>query len=324
MGRFVSSLLAPALMLVAAAGGLYAQQSAREQHARAKETSEVYLLPPPEQLTIASLGHRSALADLLWANVLVTQGLRMGERRRFETVTPYLEAIVELDPKWRDPYRMADALVTLQAKAASLEELRATRRLLERGVKERPYDAELWLVLGQYVGYVVPNSYLETMPEERDEWRRQGAEYLKRAAELSGNDSSIAWNSIGGARIFAQTGQLDRAIEMYQRVLATTDDPELREDVTRKLRSLAGARKETERDVQLLQSDARLEAFRRMKPRRLPGLTPTGARAAGFPRDPALCAGGAAADAALEPECSPSWREWAERAPYGGLDPSTL
>ncbi len=321
MGRAGSTLIAPLVLVAAAAGGLYAQQSARALHFRVKETSEVYLLPPPEQLKAASLGHRSATADLLWANVLITQGLRMGERRRFETIVPYLEAIVELDPQWRDPYRMADALVTMQSKTATLDELRATRKLLERGVKERPYDAEIWLVLGQYVGYVVPNSYLEELPEEQAAWRRDGAEYLKRAAELSGSDSSIAWRSIGGARIFAQTGRIDRAIEMYQHVLATTDDPELREDVTRKLRALVGARKESERDAQALQSDARLEAFRRIKPRELPGLTPTGARAAGFPRDPALCAGGARSVAATDAKCASSWREWAERAPYGGLDP---
>ncbi|HTJ81787.1 MAG TPA: hypothetical protein VL400_08675 [Polyangiaceae bacterium] len=309
--------LAPALFVGAAVLALAAQQPSRQLHKQAKETSEVYLLPPPGQLVTMSLGHRAALADLLWANVLVTQGLRMGERRRFETVVPYLDAINELDPKWRDPYRMADSLVTMQTKPATLDEIRATRRILERGVRERPYDAEIWLALGQYVGFIIPNNYLEPYPEEAAAWKRDGAEYLKRAAELSGNDSSIAWGSIGSAHMFAETGRIDRAIEMYQRVLATTDDAELRQDVTNKLKALAGARAVKEQDARALQGAARLEVEKQIKWRRLTGLPVAAARAAGFPRDPALCAGGAKADAALTPECSATWSEWAARAPNG-------
>jgi len=307
-----------ALLVGAAALALSAQQPARALHKQAKETSEVYLLPPPNQLVTMSLGHRAALADLLWANVLVTQGLRMGERRRFETVVPYLEAINELDPKWRDPYRMADALVTLQTRPATVDEIHATRKILERGVRERPYDAELWLNLGQYVGFIIPNNYLEPYPEEADQWRRDGAAYLKRAAELSGSDSSIAWNSIGAARIMAENGHLDRAIEMYQRVLATTDDPELQDDVRKRLEAFAGAKSAGKRDMQALEGAARLEVEKQIKPQWMPGLTPTGARALGFPRDAALCAGGARAVEALTPRCSPTWAEWAKRAPSGG------
>ena len=45
--------------------------------ARVKEVSDIYPLPPPEQLPVLSLGYRAAMADALWASVLVTQGLRL-------------------------------------------------------------------------------------------------------------------------------------------------------------------------------------------------------------------------------------------------------
>jgi tetratricopeptide (TPR) repeat protein len=305
-------------------GGLCLQLPVRESYFKLKETSEAYLLPPPSQLKAVSLGHRAAMADLLWANVLVTQGLRLGERRRYETIIPYLEAITELDPKWRDPYRMADALVTMQAKAATLDDIRATRKILERGVQERPYDAELWLVLGQFVGFIIPNNYLEPYPEEAAEWRKDGAVYLARAAELATDDSTIAWNSIGSARIFAENGQLDRAIEMYQRVLATTEDPSLREQIEPILADLRSRRKLGEGEATLLQGAARREAFRHIKPTKLPGLRPSTARAMPYPADPAACAGGAMSPYSEDAVCSDTWLEWSTRAPYGGLDPQDI
>lgn len=304
-------------------GIAYAQPWIRAKHAQLRETSEVYLLPPPRQLEVASLGHKSALADLLWANVLVSQGLRLGERRRFETVVPYLEAIVELDPKWRDPYCMAEALVTLQSKPATIDEIRATRALLERGVRERPFDADLWLRLGQFVGFIIPNNYLEHLPEERAAWRRDGAEHLKRASELAAGDPSIAWLSIGGARIFAETGQMDRAIEMYEHVLATTEDLELRDKIEGLLVAMRRKRALGEGEVQGLQAAARREAFRELKFREYPGLPATGGRAMPYPRDAALCAGGAASPTAMEAGCSGSWAEFAERSPYGGRSPQS-
>ena len=52
--------------------------------ARVKERSDAYALPPSNVLPAVSLGYRDALADMIWAHVLVTQGLRFGEKRAFD------------------------------------------------------------------------------------------------------------------------------------------------------------------------------------------------------------------------------------------------
>ena len=117
----------------------------------------MYVLPPPDQLKQLSLGHRAALADLLWTHVLVAQGLRVKERRRFETLVPLLEAIIELDPEFRRPYLLADALITFQASETPFEEVIKAREIMVRGTENRPYDAEIWLVLGQFVAFIAPS-----------------------------------------------------------------------------------------------------------------------------------------------------------------------
>ncbi len=81
-----------------------------------KVQNDVFALPPPSQVVTISLGYRSALADMIFAHVLVSSGIHFQERRGFEFVGRYIEAINELDPKFEAPYRMADGLLTLQAK----------------------------------------------------------------------------------------------------------------------------------------------------------------------------------------------------------------
>jgi len=173
-------------LLVAAAIGLVGnvRASLAETHKRVKDTGNVYLLPPPSQVKALSLGYDAAVADMLWAHTLVAQGIHLQERRRFTNITRLYDAINELDPTWRTPYRLADALITLQSAAIGFEEVSATRRILERGIQNRPLDAELWLNLGQFVAFIAPSSYLDDHPELIPTWRDEGLRYLERAAEL--------------------------------------------------------------------------------------------------------------------------------------------
>jgi len=270
----------------------------------AKDTSETFLLPPAEELARMSLGYRSALADYLWAHVLVTQGLRLGERRRFETITDYLDTITSLDPDFRELYILTDTLTTMQTKSASLDDIYAVRRILEKGTAQFPNDAEMWLVLGQFVVYVAPASYLED-PAEQKRWRLEGAAYLGRAAELGSHDASIAWRAIGGARSLREAGERQATIRFYQRALAVTMDPELRADLERLLAPLLG-----ERAMELRR--ARRTRFQQIWQAQYPMCSLTSVFIAGPPFDPAKCAGGTAADAWGTIDCAMTWSEWNE------------
>jgi hypothetical protein len=290
-------VIAAALVIAAVRGPLSAQ------HHRVKETSDVYGLPPPRQLAVASLGYRSALADLLWAHVLVSQGLHTIERRRFDNLTRLLDAINELEPTFREPYLLADALITFQSRDTPHDEVLKARAIMERGVQNRPLDGEVWLALGEFVAYVAPASYL-TDPAEQDQWRDDGARMLARAAELGGNNANIGWRALGGASMLSRAGKRDAAVRFLRRTLAVTDDAELKNKILAELEALRG---EAQDDL-FQRLDEGVYAVRHGD---LPHVARMEYMVLGPPRDPAYCAGRAHA---REAACAPTWRDWEERS----------
>ncbi|MDI1451219.1 hypothetical protein [Polyangium sp. 6x1] len=271
-----------------------------KQHARVKETSDVHLLPPPKEVVTLSFGYRAALADVLWAHVLVSQGLHTFERRRFENIADLIDTINELDPEFRDPYLMSDALITIQIGESGREDVDRTRAILERGTRNRPLDAEVWRTAGQFIAFIAPGSYL-TDPDERAAWKADGARMLARAAELGGDAGSMGWAAVAGAGILTRQGARDAAIRLIQRTLAVTDDEELRERLQRDLAQLVG--------------EASSEAYRRRQTemieltlRDVPFISKSTLFVLGPPFDPAYCAGGAHAD---DRRCALTWKAWA-------------
>jgi hypothetical protein len=276
------------------------QARVAKQHARVKETSDVHLLPPPKEVVRLSFGYRAALADVLWAHVLVSQGLHTFERRRFENVADLIDTINELDPEFREPYLLSDALITIQVAETARADVDRTRAILERGTRNRPLDPEVWRTAGQFIAFIAPGSYL-TDPEERAAWKADGARMLARAAELGGDRGSMGWAAVAGAGILNRQGERDAAIRLLQRTLAVTDDEELRERLQQQLAALVG--------------EAKLDAYRRRQAemmnlslRDLPFVSKSTLFVLGPPFDPAYCAGGAHDD---DRRCALTWKAWA-------------
>jgi tetratricopeptide (TPR) repeat protein len=295
-----------AILLVVAAAWLVAAVRPRlfDADRTVRERHDVYFLPPPKQVATMSLGYRSAVADVLWAHVLVSQGLHTIERRRFDNLSRLYDVINELAPTWRTPYLYVDALFSFQAGGDRYEDAKKARAILERGAENRPLDAELWLNLGQYVAFIAAPSYIQDHhPEEAEQWRLDGARALARAAELAGDQSWIAWQAIGGTSILRKAGEQEASIRFLERALAVTEDEELREDLLLRLRQLAG-------EKLFVEQQQRARAFHQEVDDHLPFLTRAAALVVGpFPA-PNRCAG---PGHDLEPSCATSWRQWAER-----------
>lgn len=312
VGRELATMCAfvavAAVVIGAVRGRLFAaDEQVRQEH-------DVYFLPPPKQVAVMSLGYRAAVADVLWAHVLVSQGLHSFERRRFENLNRLYDVINELAPTWRAPYLYADAIISFQSKVTSYEDAKKAREILERGVKHRPYDAEMWLNLGQYVAFIAAPSYLGDRPEEAKQWRIDGAKALARAAELSGGDHQwIGWQAMGASRILREAGQRDATIRFLERALAVADDEELREQLLARLEALAG-------EQRVAEQKRRGEAFRDAVRGYLPFVSRTTALVVGPPPHPYRCAGLGHDDS---PACALSWQQWHARqgrAPAGVTD----
>lgn len=239
-----------------------------EQVASVQQRNEVYSLPPAHVLRHLSMGYQSALADYLWAHVLVTQGLRMQQKRAFHEVGQYLEAIVGLDPWFRQPYRLADTLLVLQVGVNDqMAAAQHARQMMLRGLERFPYDAELWLNYGQFLAYLAP-SIVPKEPTDPNEdpalyqeritqWKREGVRALVRAGELGGADDSVAIRSMSAATLLTFHGQTQAAIRFLERLYASTDNAQAREDIGERLLKLRKDQ-EASRDFRVAQAFDRL------------------------------------------------------------------
>ena len=221
MGARTQTLLASLLALLGVFGVAFTQPGLAESLNASKAKDEVFVLPPPAQLHAAALGHDSALVDMLWAKMLVEYGSHMSEHRSFLDVTRYLDAIIELEPDYAPVYQFVDTLVVYnRPEGGTLEDARAARRYLERGVQERPGDANTWLHCGQFLAFLAP-SFLPA-GAELDAWRKDGAVAIMRAVDLGADVD----RSVSAATLLTKYGEKDAAIRSLRRAYTLTDDPD--------------------------------------------------------------------------------------------------
>jgi hypothetical protein len=265
-----------------------------------RDKTDVYTLPSPEQVVVASLGYRSALADLLFSHVLVWHGVRFQEKRRLDHAADYLDTVTALDPTFREPYYYGDTLIAMQPVKPRHEDYVRARQLLERGLRARPGDTELWLSAGQFLAYMAA-PWLED-PQEQAEWRLAGARILARACELVGENENIPYNCITAAGLFSKAGEREANIQFLERVLAVSDDEAIRE---RALDYLEHALGERSLEARRLRADSLRSAWKAD----LPFVPLTTELVLGPPTEPALCAG----LGRERVECASTWAAWRAR-----------
>ena len=272
-----------------------------EAEADVREKSSVYTLPSPKVLERLSMGYRAALSDYLWAHVLVTQGLRMGERRPFPEIGAYLDAINHLDPQFREPYRLTDSIMSFQVKDPDrVATLVRVRGILERGLLVFPYDPELWLNYGQFLAYIAPGSFDD--PKMSKEWRQDGAQAIVRAGELGGYDEAMSFRTMSAATILNREGERDAAIRFLERAYTIVESEEAKEQIRVRLEALREGR---QRSRQVVLS----EAFDKLWREDLPFVSRPVLSVIGPSTNTWACAG---PDRTEGERCERSWTAWSE------------
>lgn len=304
----LQTLIAVLLMLVCALGIALNHQALVERHQGLKVKNDVYPLPSPEQTVVASLGYRAALADAIYAHVLVSYGQHIQERRGFDFVGEYLDTISTLDPKFADPYRYADTFLILQAKKATRADYFKARAILEKGMKELPNDSFLWLTAGQYIAYIAPPHLGDD--ELFRQWRLDGARVLAHACELVGTNENLPYQCITAATLFSGAGEEEATERFLERVLAVSDDPEIQKMALNYMQAKLseGARNRVQR---------RLDRLREARDATLPSVGKDRFLVIGPPIDAAKAAGrcdgrrpGEASAPGAAIWCTSDWTDW--------------
>jgi hypothetical protein len=235
---------APGLLVLALAGVAATQpRLARTAHA-AKERDDVVALPPPAELRVATLGWDAAAVDLLWSKLLVEYGVHWSEHREFTKVPDYADAILALEPTFRPLYRIIDTLLAYRPTQGTEDDVVRARAYLERGTRERPDDAKVWMQYGQFMAFIAP-SFLHDA-KTQDAWRQTGAEAMARAVEL-GADADRA---LSAATILTRQGAREQAIRYLTRIYEQTpENSEAHEAIGRRLATLAANLQRDEADA---------------------------------------------------------------------------
>ena len=299
--RVGARLFAGAAILLSVAGIAASRAPLVERYHRLRVTSDTYPLPAPEHVVIMSLGYRSGLADYLFGNLLVWYGIHFQEHRKLEFAARYLDTINALDPKFRAPYYITDTLLTIQPVKPTPKDFRDARRILERGMRELPYDSRLWLQAGQFMAYLAPPHFED--PEQKREWRLAGARTLARACELLSDDDIMPYGCITAAGMLTREGELDATVQFLERVLEVSDNEEIHElalavlekKVSERARARVGRR--LEEFQQVWKHDFRFENKHSLL-------------VLGPPFDPARCAG---LTTDQSRKCATTWRDWTAR-----------
>jgi hypothetical protein len=194
------------------------------------ERDELYL-PRPSALKAMALGHHELVADLVFIRAIIYFGTQFQGRRDYRWLENYLDTIVNLDPKWRTPYKWAGVSTMYDGRTITNESVMQSSHFLTLGVNQFPDDWELpWMLGCNYLFELKTDD-----PVQRAEWRRIGGEYVRHAALVGGGPQ---WLPLLAATILRQEGDEQAAMKHLEEVYYSTSDENTRQEVRNRLLSL--------------------------------------------------------------------------------------
>lgn len=194
---------------------------------------DIYYLPPPAWLEVFSLGHREALAGLVWARALVYFGEEVRHQGEVRHVFDYAEAIVTLDPDFRAAYAWVGSAAIYRTGSVTEADVRRAISYLERGARRFPNDGQLAWNLGATYAYELPPLLADE--RAREEAKRIGTEHLEVAARLG---AGPPWLVLANASQLRRLGQTEQAIRHLEEMYSTVRDPETRDQIEAQLGAL--------------------------------------------------------------------------------------
>lgn len=149
----------------------------RQQRPRAKDSG--YLLPGSDVIRSSALNYATAAADVLWVSAVLYAGNSYRMRRSARDVTPYADAIIDMDPLFYKVYWWHSGARMHINNYPSTEDIDEANRILKRGIEYFPDDWLLpQLIVGNFIGYSQ-----EVDPETRLRQLEEAAYYAQKSAK---------------------------------------------------------------------------------------------------------------------------------------------
>lgn len=234
MARVTPILIASALVALSALTHL-TRVEAMNSFVEAQRYEDLYYLPPPTWLSLMSLGHREAFADMVWMKALVYVGDEFREEGGMQNVFRYAEAMITLDPDFQRAYTWTGVAGLYRPTESTKEEIETTIEFLRLGVERFPNDGQLKWDLGTTLMYELAR---HVEGEEKEAVRREATHYMMGAARLGVGPSFLA---LTNASQLLRQGEIDTAIRHLEEMYPLIDDEATQATIVAELARLRGA-----------------------------------------------------------------------------------
>lgn len=191
-----------------------------------KEGKDFYI-PSSQFLKPAILGYDSMAADLYWLRAVQYIGDRFWFEKKYPQLYPILDLVTDLDPKFEYAYEVGGIILSVYAKR--IDESIA---ILKKGDEEELGYWELPFYLGFNYFYYLGDY-------------TTAADYIVRASEMP---RSPAYLPKLAARLHAQAGNPETALEFLYRVYEATEDENVKKELEERMKDVM-----VERDIQYLE-----------------------------------------------------------------------
>lgn len=232
------------ILLAASAWGLsVARTEGAATYHQLQTYEDVYYLPSAQALRWISLGHRQALADLIWIRALIYFGDEVKHKGRVAHVFRYGDTIVRLDPSFREVYAWVSRTSIYHHGKVTAGLVKRAIAFVRRGVRRFPNDGELAWELGATLAYELA-PLMEATPE-KTKIREEALGHLITAARLG---AGPPWLTMFNATQLSKLGKQEQAVRHLSEMYSATRDPAVKESIAAR--------------IAMLQSDAQMEAMR--------------------------------------------------------------
>ncbi len=204
------------LLIIAAVLSVPLLSAALQARAPSTPAETPPLLPRVEVLRPLLLGVHPLVADLYWLRTIQYFGEHIATDRRFPHLYRLTDYVTSLDPHFVDAYEVGGLFLSM---AGQYPEAVA---VYEKGIARNPTRWELPYDLGRMY-------FLELKDD------RKALEWWLRADRLPGRPSYVPRLI---ARLYARTGALETALELWRAMAETSHNPWVREKAAEEIAKL--------------------------------------------------------------------------------------
>lgn len=217
-----TTIVASALLIVLFAGSVFSRRRVDEFRGKEATLEEVLYLPSGKVLKRLSLGYSGLLADIYWTRAVQYFGAKhIKHSQRYDLLYPLLDITTDLDPNLIVAYQNGAVFLSQKPPDGAGEPDKAVA-LLERGVRANPDYWRLYFTLG-FVHYI----------DRDDPQAAQNA--FERGSKVPG---ALGWMKVMAARMAERNKDITTAMALWQGILETTTDKDVRVTAQRHIVSI--------------------------------------------------------------------------------------